>query len=146
MTQVAVCGPADCTALEADEAYEVGARLAARGVVVLCGGGGGVMAAAAAGARSAGGIVIGVLPGDAPPTADVTAYVATGMGEARNAVLVRSADAVIAIGGSWGTLSEIALAMRRGTIPVVVLGGWPVPAPGVRTATSPDEAVTLAGV
>ncbi|MFC7527447.1 TIGR00725 family protein [Actinoplanes sp. GCM10030250] len=146
MTQVAVCGPATCSPEEATWAHQVGALLAERGVVVLCGGGTGVMAAAASGARSAGGVVIGVLPDDGPPLADVTAYLATGMGEGRNAVLVRSADAVIAIGGSWGTLSEIALALRRATIPVIVLGGWQLPAssPHLFPATSPAQAVSLA--
>jgi uncharacterized protein (TIGR00725 family) len=151
--QVAVCGPAECSAAEAADARRVGELLATRGAIVVCGGGGGVMAAAAAGARSAGGLVIGVLPGHSREgaSADLSASVVTGMGEARNAVIVASADAVIAIGGSWGTLSEIALAMRRGDVPVVSLHGWQIrvadgsPTDGLlRRATTPDEAVTLA--
>jgi uncharacterized protein (TIGR00725 family) len=150
---VAVCGPAECTGAEAAAATEVGRLLAQRGVTVLCGGGSGAMAAVAGGARSAGGLVIGVRPG-ADPGADVSpdlsATVVTNLGEARNAVLVWSADAVIAVGGSWGTLSEVALAVRRGGIPVVSLGGWRVvdaagrPVPGVLTAADPADAVRLA--
>jgi predicted Rossmann-fold nucleotide-binding protein len=168
--QVAVCGPRDCTPAEAGAARTVGELLAARGAVVICGGGSGVMAAVAAGARSGGGLVIGVLPGGAQPepvlgggehpqripgadregaSPDLSAVVVTGMGEARNAIIVQSADAVIAIGGSWGTLSEVALAMRRG-VPVVSLGGWQVrdrygqPVPGMVTAADPADAVRLA--
>jgi uncharacterized protein (TIGR00725 family) len=126
--------------------------LAAAGAVVICGGGTGVMAAVAAGARSAGGLVIGIRPGPdrtgASPDLDVT--IVTNLGEARNAVIVWSADAVIAIGGSWGTLSEVALAQRRGGVPVVVLDGWRVvgadgrPVEGINYVDSPDEAVTHA--
>ncbi|SCG62457.1 hypothetical protein GA0074704_3863 [Micromonospora siamensis] len=150
--QVAVCGPADATATEVAYARRVGELLAERGVTVLCGDGGGVMAAVAAGARSRDGLVIGVRPDDGsdPGPADVSASVVTNMGQARNAVLVWSADAVIAVGGSWGTLSEVALAVRRGGIPVVVLGGWRVldvdggPVPGPQHVGSPEEAVRVA--
>jgi uncharacterized protein (TIGR00725 family) len=144
--QVAVCGPAECTDLEREQAYEIGALLADRGAVVLCGGGTGVMAAVAAGARSRGGLVVGIRP-DLAPAPDATVSVATGLGEARNAVLVNSADAVIAVGGSWGTLSEVALAMRRGGVPVAALGGWRVadaagrPVPGIAAADTADAAV-----
>jgi uncharacterized protein (TIGR00725 family) len=149
--QVAVCGPRDCAPAEAGAARTVGELLAARGAVVICGGGSGVMAAVAAGARSGGGLVIGVLPGPdrAGASPDLSAVVVTDMGEARNAIIVQSADAVIAIGGSWGTLSEVALAMRRG-VPVVSLGGWQVrdrygqPVPGMVTAADPADAVRLA--
>jgi uncharacterized protein (TIGR00725 family) len=112
------------------------------------------MASVAAGARSLNGTVVGVLPGSAGDTTDLSVVIATGMGEARNAILVRSADAVIVIGGSWGTLSEVALAMRRqdeaGNPPVVTLGGWRVldaygqPVPGLLVATDPEHAVALA--
>ncbi|WP_422733325.1 dethiobiotin synthetase [Micromonospora sp. WMMD558] len=155
MVQVAVCGPAAATDVELTHARRVGELLAERGVTVLCGGGGGVMAAVAAGARSRGGLVIGVRPDDgtAPgPAADVSATVVTNMGQARNAILVWSADAVIAVGGSWGTVSEVALAMRRGGIPVVALGGWRIvdatgtPVPGVRHVTTPEEAIGAIGV
>ena len=146
--QIAVCGPAECTPTEAAHARAIGELLAARGIPVICGGGDGVMAAVAAGVRGAGGIVIGIRPGpdrgDASP--DLTAVVATNMGEARNAIIVQSADAVIAVGGSWGTLSEVALALRRG-IPVVSLGGWRVtdgdgtPVGGIRFVATPAAAV-----
>lgn len=147
-----MCGPRDCTGAERDAAREVGRLLAERGAVVLSGGYTGVMAAVTEGARSAGGLVVGVLSradreGAAP---GLSAAIATGMGEARNAVLVASADAVIVIGGSWGTLSELALAMRRGDVPVVQLGGWQVldergePLPGVTRAADAEEAVRLA--
>lgn len=142
--QVAVCGPRHCTEQEAAHAYEVGRLLARAGATVLNGGGTGVMAAVSAGARSADGLVIGIRPGptkdDAGP--DLSAVLVTNMGEARNAILVWSADAVIVVGGSWGTLSELALAERRG-VPVVSLGGWRVvdrdglPVPG-----SPPDAAT----
>ena len=156
--QVAVCGPATCTDEEARAAFEVGRHLVRRGAIVLCGGGTGVMSAVAAGARSLDGLVVGVRPGlDAgAAAADLSVVIATNLGEARNAVLVSSADAVIVVGGSWGTLSELALAMRRardlpaGSLPVVSLGGWHVldangaPVPGILEATDPAHAVALA--
>jgi uncharacterized protein (TIGR00725 family) len=149
--QVAVCGPSSCTAAETADARRVGELLAQRGAVVICGGGGGVMAAATAGARAAGGTVVGVLPGRSSEGAapGLSAAVITGMGEARNAIIVQSADAVITVGGSWGTLSEVALAMRGG-VPVVSLPGWHVtdadgtPVTGILHATTPEEAVTAA--
>nr|WP_255474583.1 hypothetical protein [Micromonospora sp. AMSO31t] len=95
---------------------------------------------------------MGVRPDDgtAPAPVELSASVVTNMGQARNAILVWSADGVIAVGGSWGTLSEVALALRRGDIPVVVLGGWRVvdargaPVPGPVHATTPEDAVRLA--
>jgi uncharacterized protein (TIGR00725 family) len=121
---------------------------------VLCGGYGGVMGAVTEGARTGGGTVVGVLSGadraEAHPGLSVA--IATGMGQARNPVLVGSADAVIVVGGSWGTLSELAHAMRRGTVPVVQLGGWQVhdaggrPVPGPVNASSPADAVRLTGL
>jgi uncharacterized protein (TIGR00725 family) len=151
--QVAVCGPRHCTETDRSNAYDVGRRLALAAAVVLCGGGVGVMAAVAAGVRAERGMVIGVLPGDTieGSSPDLSARIVTNLGEARNAVLVWSADAVIAIGGSWGTLSEIALAKRRGGIPVITLGGWsildhdgnPLPNPATPAAT-PEHAVALA--
>ena len=152
MTQVAVCGPRDCSDAEAEWAWRVGELLASRGAVVLCGGGSGVMAAVAAGAHAAGGTVVGIRPGAGREGAspDLSIVISTNLGEARNAVLVWSADAVIAIGGSWGTLSEVAFAMRRGDIPVVSLGGWRIldesgtPVPGPTIVDTPEEAVRLA--
>jgi uncharacterized protein (TIGR00725 family) len=120
--------------------------------VVICGGGSGVMAAAARGARAAGGVVVGIRPGDdrAGASPDLTVTVVTNLGEARNAVIVWSADVVVAVGGSWGTLSEIALARRRGGVPVVILDGWQVldgdgrPLGGFLHATTAEEAASLA--
>ncbi len=150
--QVAVCGPADCTGAERATAYRVGQLLAERGAVVICGGGAGVMAAVAAGARSRDGLVVGIRPdgsrADAGPDLSVT--IVTNMGEARNAIIVRSADAVIVVGGSWGTLSELALAKRRGDVPVISVGGWRVvdrdgkPVPGIVEVDTPEAAAQLA--
>lgn len=150
--QIAVCGPETCTSLEEERAVQVGRLLAARGVTVLCGGGAGVMAAVARGVREQGGLIIGVRPDADRSTAspDLSAVVVTNLGQARNAVLAWSADAVVVIGGSWGTLSEVALAMRRGGVPVISLGGWQVldadgaPVPGVTPAATPAEAVERA--
>ncbi|PXX71014.1 hypothetical protein DFR70_101435 [Nocardia tenerifensis] len=149
--QIAVCGPRECGDVEAGWAWEVGRLLAEAGATVLCGGGGGVMAAVAAGASAAGGLVIGVRPDSdrGAVCAGLSAVVFTDMGEARNAILIASADAVIVVGGSWGTLSELALARRRG-VPVISLGGWRVldadgnPVGGTTLAADPAEAVALA--
>ena len=152
--RVAVCGPATCTDDEARAAFNVGRLLAKRGATVLCGGGTGVMSSVAAGARSYDGLVVGIRPGlHAGDAAEFSVVITTGLGEARNAVLAASADALIAIGGSWGTLSEVALALRRaqelppGALPVVSLGGWQImdaagdPVPGLLRATTPEDAV-----
>ncbi|MFB8003864.1 LOG family protein [Nocardia sp. NPDC056000] len=147
--QVAVCGPRDCTPQEATHALEVGRLLAERGACVLCGGGPGVMAAVAEGVTAANGFVIGIRPDTDPSTAreGLSAVIYTGMGEARNAILINSADAVIVIGGSWGTLSELALANRRGTIPIITLGGWKIldaddnPVDAALTVDTPEAAV-----
>src|SRR5207247_4866222 len=119
---VAVVGGSTCTPQEAEWAAAVGRLLAERQAVLLCGGLGGVMAAAARGAKQAGGLTVGILPGSDPAAAntDIDVALATGMGEMRNALIVRAAGALIAIGGGWGTLSEIALARRIET-PVVGL-------------------------
>jgi uncharacterized protein (TIGR00725 family) len=133
-----------------ETARTVGRLVAERGWLVLTGGLGGVMAAAAAGVAAAGGTAVGILPtGDrADASPNHTVVVPTGMGEMRNALLVRAADAVVAIGGSWGTLSEVALAARTG-VPVVTIGTH-LPAfagPEVQVAGSAEEAVeVLAGI
>ncbi|NKX91203.1 dethiobiotin synthetase [Nocardia coubleae] len=150
--QVAVCGPRDCTAEDAQHATRIGQLLAEEGATVICGGGTGVMAAVAEGASSAGGIVIGVRPDtDRTRVCDgLTAVLYTAMGEARNSIIVESADAVIVIGGSWGTLSELALANRRGGVPIVSIGGWRIitsdgrEVPESTRATSPEDAVSSA--
>ena len=142
---VAVCGPGSATEDEERWAEEVGRRLAESGAVVLCGGLGGVMDAAARGAARAGGTVVGILPGDDRLGASehLTAALPTGMGEARNAIIARAADAVIAVGGEWGTLSEIALARKMGT-PVVGLRTWDLGRADVVDARTPEDAVERA--
>jgi hypothetical protein len=133
-------------------AEEVGRRLAEAGATVVCGGRGGVMAAAARGATSAGGEVIGVLPGSDPGEAnpDCTHVVATGIGHARNLAVVGSGEVVVAIGGEWGTLSEIGHARSIGRT-VVALRSWSLVgrdrmegAPGVIPAETAEEAVAAA--
>lgn len=146
---VAVVGPSAASDEQAAAAEELGAALARRGHVVVCGGGGGVMAAASHGAAEAGGLVVGLLPGNDRRAANphLTVAIPTGLGEMRNALVVRAADAVVAVGGSWGTLSEVALAVRTG-VPVVAIGGWRVtdgddePA-GFRRAAGPAEALEV---
>ncbi|HET9655296.1 MAG TPA: LOG family protein [Kineosporiaceae bacterium] len=150
--QVAVCGPRECSGQEAAHARRVGELLAEHGAVVVCGGGTGVMAAVAEGAASRKGLVIGVRPGADREGAhpELSAVVVTNLGEARNAVIVWSADAVIVVGGSWGTLSELALAKRRGGVPVISLGGWRIVdaegrlVPGIHYAPDPQSAVDAA--
>jgi uncharacterized protein (TIGR00725 family) len=148
--QVAVSGgaadpPADVLAA----AEDVGRRLAEAGITLVCGGLGGVMDAAARGGAEAGGIVIGIVPDVDPADANphCTHVVATGIGHARNLAVVASGDAVIAIGGEWGTLSEIAFARRLGR-PVIALQTWTVrgigpmaEAPGIIVTGDPAEAV-----
>ena len=148
--QIAVCGPQLCTAAERATSYRVGQLLADHDVVLLCGGGGGAMAAASAGAREHGGLVVGIRPDGDRRTADeqLTVTVLTDLGQARNAVIVASADAVIVTGDSWGTFSELALAMRRG-VPVISTGRWQVttadgPVPGVQQVSSAEQAVAAA--
>jgi uncharacterized protein (TIGR00725 family) len=147
---VAVVGGGACSSEEAALAEAVGRGLAEVGATLICGGLGGVMAAACRGAKSAGGLTIGVLPGysatDANPHVDVP--IVTGMGEARNVVIVRTAMAVIAVGGEFGTLSEIAFALKLGR-PVIGLGTWELakegrPAQAIVKAQTAEEAVRLA--
>lgn len=147
---VAVVGAGTATPDEQRDAELVGRGLAEAGAIVVCGGLGGVMEAACRGAKSAGGMTLGILPGsrreDANPYVDMA--VATGLGELRNGLVVRSADALIAIGGEFGTLSEIALALKAGK-PVVGLGTWQLarrdqPVDAIVPAASAEEAVTRA--
>jgi uncharacterized protein (TIGR00725 family) len=147
---IAVVGAADASAEQCQWAEQVGRRIAEAGAVVVCGGLGGVMEAACRGARAVGGTTIGILPGsdrfEANDSVDVA--IATGIGEARNAVVVATADALLAVGGEFGTLSEIALALKAGT-PVIGLDTWElarrgVPVEGVRRAATADEAAALA--
>lgn len=145
---IAVVGPGTRDPEVEAVAYRVGTEIAGAGAILICGGLGGAMEAACRGAREAGGSTVGLLPGtsraEANPYVDVA--LPTGLGEARNALVVRGADAVIAIGGGFGTLSEIALALKIGK-PVVGLGTWDLDrlgAQGIAVAASPEEAVGLA--
>jgi uncharacterized protein (TIGR00725 family) len=140
---VAVVGPSEATPDEIERAEAVGRLLAARGAVVVCGGLGGVMEAVSRGASSADGTVLGILPGTdrADANEHVTIALTTGMGEMRNPLVVRAADAVIAVGGAYGTLSEVAFALRTG-VPVVGIGTWELP--DVVVAPGPEAAVELA--
>jgi uncharacterized protein (TIGR00725 family) len=140
---VAVVGGSQATADQERAAEEVGCGLARAGAIVVTGGRGGVMAAASRGARTAGGIVVGLLAGTTREEANewVTIALPTGLGELRNGLVVRSADVVVAVGGAYGTLSEIALALASG-VPVIGLGSWPID--GIEAVTSPSRAVARA--
>ena len=147
---IAVSGGGAADAEVGAVAEEVGRELARRGAIVVTGGLGGAMEAACRGAKGAGGTTVGILPSgdraDANPWVDVA--IATGLGEARNAVVVRAADALVAVAGEFGTLSEIALALRLGK-PVVGLGTWELargghPDRAVVVAATPSEAAEVA--
>jgi uncharacterized protein (TIGR00725 family) len=140
---VAVVGPGEAGQHQLDTAEAVGRRLAEQRAVLVCGGLGGVMAAACRGAAAAGGLTVGILPGDRREAANqwVKVAIATGMGELRNGLVVRAADVVIAVGGAHGTLSEIALALKTG-VPVVGLESWRID--GMRAAGSAADAVAMA--
>jgi hypothetical protein len=122
-----VIGSGDATAEQIAYADAVGRGLAQSGAVLVCGGGGGVMEAACRGARSGGGLTIGILPGHDRRAANewVAVALATGLGELRNGLIVRASDAVIAVGGAYGTLSEVALALQA-SVPVVGLCTWEI--------------------
>ncbi len=148
--RIAVIGPGVADADTLAVAGEVGAQLAQRDAVLVCGGGGGCMAAAARAARDLGGTTVGILPGYDAAAANegIEIPVATGLGQARNVVVVASADAVIAIGGAAGTLSEIAIALKLGRR-VVGLQTWELRAPDgsippILQARDASEAVELA--
>jgi uncharacterized protein (TIGR00725 family) len=140
---VAVCGASDATPSQIDAAREVGRLLAKGGAVLLNGGYGGVMGAASEGAASEGGTVVGILPETDRDGANphLTVSIPTGLGQARNTVIVTAAESVIAIGAGWGTLSEIALARRLGRA-VFAIDTWDVE--GLDVVNSPAEAVKLA--
>jgi uncharacterized protein (TIGR00725 family) len=140
---VAVVGPADgARPVDLERATEVGRLLAETGAVVLTGGHHGVMRAAAAGVVAGGGVSIGLLPGldRSEGAAEHTYLLPTGLGELRNGLLVRSADAVVAVGCSWGTLSEIALARRTG-VPLVLIDPWDLPEDVGLVVGTPADAV-----
>ncbi|MGD2176302.1 MAG: TIGR00725 family protein [Anaerolineae bacterium] len=147
---IGVIGGSASTAEEASLAEAVGRRLAEAGAALICGGRGGIMEAACRGAKRAGGLTIGVLPGvsrgQANPYVDIP--IVTGIGEARNAIITRTAEAVIAIGGSYGTLSEIAFALGFDT-PVIGLRTWVMERDGhaavpITYVETPEEAIKRA--
>jgi uncharacterized protein (TIGR00725 family) len=151
---IGVIGDSSCSPEEAKLAETVGELLAQRGVITVCGGLTGVMEAVCRGAKSKGGLTVGILPGQDSSTANpsVDIPVVTGIGEARNVAVVKSAQAVIAIGGNYGTLSEIAYALKN-KIPVIGLNTWSLSRNGreddsiirVRSAAEAvDKAVSLA--
>jgi len=137
---IAVIGGSECSPQEAKLAEEVGRELARQGVILVCGGLGGIMKAACKGANSQGGVTVGILPGGNRQAANpyVQIPIVTNLGEARNVVVVKSAQAVIAIGGGYGTLSEIGHALRNG-IPVIGLNTWSLSRNG-----QPDNSIILA--
>lgn len=145
--QIAVVGAASCDAKEERMAEDAGRLIATAGAVLICGGRGGVMEAACRGAAEAGGVAVGILPGDAGQANPFcTVIIPTGLGIARNAVVVSAAQAVIAVGGAYGTLSEIAMALKMGR-PVYGIRTWEIPGvvPCGSAAEAVDRAVGAAG-
>ncbi len=140
---ISVVGPGEATEEQQRDAEAIGRALAQAGAVVVTGGLGGVMAAASRGAASAGGLTVGILPGGDRRAANewVRIAIATGLGELRNGLVVRSADAVVAVGGAYGTLSEVALALKTG-VPVVGLMTWAID--GIERAESAATAAARA--
>ena len=142
--QIGVIGAGNCNESVAMIAEEVGQHIAKRGAVLICGGLGGVMQAAAHGAKQKGGTTIGILPGsrreDANPYIDIA--ILSAMGHARNAIIAQSCDALIAIDGEYGTLSEIALSLKMGKTVVVLESEWRIE--GTIVAKDAQEAVDMA--
>jgi uncharacterized protein (TIGR00725 family) len=140
---IAVVGASQATDDDVADAQAVGRLLGAAGAVIVCGGRGGVMAAASRGAASAGGAVVGMLPGDDRSDANewVSIAIPTGLGELRNGLIVRSVDAMVAVGGSYGTLSEVALGLQAG-LKVYGLHTWDIE--GIEAVTTPEDAVEKA--
>jgi len=143
--RVAVVGAARASRADYGVARVLGGALARAGAIIVCGGHGGVMEAAALGATEAGGITVGILPGDDAEAANpwIVIPIATGMGDARNALVVAAAEAVLAVGGAWGTLSEIALAKKMG-LEVGVLGSPPAEGMGLQAFEEPEAAAEWA--
>lgn len=140
---IGVIGSSDSDPSEISLAQEVGKRLGEKGITIICGGLGGVMEAVSRGAKSTGGMTIGILPGisgkDANPYIDIA--IPTGIGEARNLIIIRSSSSMIAIGGGYGTLSEIGFALKL-DIPVVGLKTWRIE--GIIQSETAEEAVVKA--
>jgi uncharacterized protein (TIGR00725 family) len=144
---VAVIGPGDATADEMTTAEEVGGLLALEGVVVISGGLSGVMAASCKGARARAGQTVGLLPGRERSEGNqyLTVSLPTGLGELRNGLIVNSSDGIISIGGGWGTLSEIGLALRTGK-PLIAIRSWQIElpqTPGQTLQTAEDAAAAV---
>ncbi len=141
---IAVIGGAHCSVEIHELAWQVGEGIARRGAALICGGRGGVMEAACQGAKAGGGLTIGILPGESPAEANafVDLKIVTGLRDARNVIIARTADALIAIDGGHGTLSEIAFGLKFGKIVIGLHLEFDVP--GVISATTPAEAVQLA--
>jgi hypothetical protein len=141
--QIAVVGGGVCSPEVREMAHRLGRLIASQGHILICGGLGGVMEAVCCGAREAGGLTVGILPGERQQANScVSIAVATGMGHARNVIIVKSADAVIALPGELGTLSEMALALKMNK-PVVSLDSWDIC--GALKAKNPEEALELLG-
>lgn len=142
--QIAVIGAAVCDEATSKLAEAVGQKIAQRHGILICGGLGGVMEAAARGAKESGGITLGILPGSDPQEANpyIALKVVTNLGHARNVLIAHSADALIAVAGGYGTLSEIAIALKIGK-PVVALNSWQ-PTSRVTVANTPEDAVNKA--
>ena len=143
--RIAVIGGARASEAECKAAEQLGSELATAGAVIICGGHGGVMEAVSRGANKAGGLTVGILPGSDAEAANpwITLPLPSGMGEARNALVVRTAEAVVAVGGEWGTLSEIALA-RKMKVSVASLGVPPLEGLGLESLDTPEEAAVWA--
>jgi uncharacterized protein (TIGR00725 family) len=137
---VAVVGPGNASPADAHDAELIGRGIAQDGHTVVCGGLGGVMAAACRGAAEAGGMTVGILPGTDRAAANrwVRVTLPTGLGELRNGLVVRAADVVVAVGGAYGTLSEVALALKTG-VPVIGLRTWAID--GIDVVDSPEAAL-----
>jgi uncharacterized protein (TIGR00725 family) len=141
--QIAVVGGGVCSPEVREMAHRLGRLIASHGHILICGGLGGVMEAVCCGAREAGGLTVGILPGERQQANScVSIAVATGMGHARNVIIVKSADAVIALPGELGTLSEMALALKMNK-PVISLDSWDIC--GALKAKNPEEALELLG-
>ena len=141
MGQIAVIGAADATPELKEAARTIGALIAANHETLVCGGLGGVMEAACTGAHEEGGLTVGIVPDTGNGNAALDIVIRTGLGHARNVLVAQSADAVIAVGGSYGTLSEIAVALKTGR-PVFGYRTWNID--GVIACATPEEAVLMA--
>lgn len=141
LPQIAVIGPSPCTESEGRAAEEVGRELGRRGAILISGGLGGVMEASCRGARENGGLTVGILPHTGEGNGYLSVKIRTGLSHARNIVVVESADAVVAVGGAYGTLSEIAIALKTGK-EVFGYESWEIA--GVQPCRTPREAAVRA--